>query len=178
MINDISIWSMIYISLTMSIRSPIDATDDCPSTNCDEKRAKVCFHIFVVLSSNISRVLDRAPILWINGNCNTPSNRTDYMLKLMRYIHVDALGKCGNPTWNQTVISSDPKVLANEKMNLVQQYVFTVIIENSLEYDYVTEKLGEPLAGESVAIHLDAPNVDEWLPCSNHSCIVHCALCI
>ena len=124
-------------------------------------------------SLSVSLDLDRAPILWINGNCDTPSNRTGYMLELMRYIRVDALGKCGNPKWNQTSISSDPKVLANEKMTLARQYLFTIAIENSLEYDYVTEKLWHPLAAGSVPIYLGAPNVDEWLPCSNHSCIVH-----
>ena len=117
--------------------------------------------------------LDRAPILWINGNCDTPSNRTGYMLELMRYIRVDALGKCGNPSWNRTFISSDPKALAKEKMTLAQEYLFTVAIENSLEYDYVTEKLWQPLAAGSVPLYLGAPNIDEWLPCSNYSCIVH-----
>lgn len=121
----------------------------------------------------INLYLDRAPILWINGNCDTPSNRTAYMLELMRYVRVDALGKCGNPKWNRTSISSDPKVLSEEKMTLAREYLFTIAIENSLEDDYVTEKLWQPLAAGSVPIYLGAPNVDEWLPCSNYSCIIN-----
>jgi hypothetical protein len=90
----------------------------------------------------------------------------------MRYIRVDVRGKCGNPNWNQT-ISSDAKVLANEKLAIIQKYLFTIAIENSLEYDYVTEKLWQPLAVGSVPIYLGAPNIDDWLPCSEYSCIIN-----
>ncbi|CAF4835450.1 unnamed protein product, partial [Rotaria sp. Silwood2] len=38
-----------------------------------------------------------------------------------------------------------------------------------LEYDYVTEKLWQPLAAGSVPLYLGAPNIDEWLPCYNYS---------
>ncbi len=117
--------------------------------------------------------LDRAPILWINSNCDTPSNRTEYMLELMRYIRVDVRGKCGNSNWNQTSIPSDPKIWIQEKTKFSKQYLFTVAIENSLEYDYVTEKLWQPLAAGSVPIYLGAPNIDDWLPCSNYSCIIN-----
>ncbi|CAF1539478.1 unnamed protein product [Rotaria sp. Silwood1] len=119
------------------------------------------------------RFRGRSPILWINSNCDTPSNRTAYMLELMRYVSVDVRGKCGNPLWNESLTITDPKQLATEKLNLVKQYLFTVAIENSLEYDYVTEKLWQPLAAGSVPLYLGAPNVDEWLPCYNYSCIIH-----
>lgn len=95
------------------------------------------------------------------------------MLELMRYIRVDVRGKCGNPHWNQTSSSANPNVLAKEKTKLVKEYLFTVAIENTLEHDYVTEKLWQPLAVGSVPLYLGAPNVDEWLPCSNYSCVVN-----
>jgi hypothetical protein len=118
--------------------------------------------------------LDRAPIFWMNYNCDTPSNRTGYMLELMRYIRVDVYGKCGNPNWDSNKsISNDPKVLAQEKLALVRQYLFTIAIENSFEHDYVTEKLWQPLAAGSVPIYLGAPNIDNWLPCYNYSCIIN-----
>ncbi|CAF4621590.1 unnamed protein product, partial [Rotaria sp. Silwood2] len=119
------------------------------------------------------RFRGRSPILWINSNCDTPSNRTEYMLELMRYVSVDVRGRCGNPSWNESLAIIDPKKLASDKINFVKQYLFTVSIENSLEYDYVTEKLWQPLAAGSVPLYLGAPNVDEWLPCYNYSCIIH-----
>ncbi|UJR07594.1 hypothetical protein I4U23_011882 [Adineta vaga] len=122
-----------------------------------------------------NKVRGRAPILWMNSNCDTPSNRTGYMLELKRYIEVDVRGKCGNPNWNESSIPTDeidPKVLAKEKLVITGEYMFTVAIENTLEYDYVTEKLWQPLAAGSIPLYLGAPNVDEWLPCHNKSCII------
>jgi hypothetical protein len=95
------------------------------------------------------------------------------MLELMRHIRVDARGKCGNPNWNQTAMPSDPKIWFQEKTKLIKDYLFTIAIENSLEYDYVTEKLWQPLAAGSVPIYLGAPNIDDWLPCYNYSCIIN-----
>lgn len=108
----------------------------------------------------------------MNNNCNTLSNRTEYILELMRYIRIDIHGKCGNSKWNKT-LSTDPKILAREKMKLSKQYLFTIAIENSLEYDYVTEKLWQPLVAGSVPIYLGAPNINDWLPCQNSSCIIN-----
>jgi alpha-1,3-fucosyltransferase 10 len=109
----------------------------------------------------------------MNSNCDTPSNRTAYMLELMRYIRVDVRGKCGNSSWNQSSTESDRNRWAKQKTAMAGEYLFTIAIENSLEYDYVTEKVWQPLAAGSVPIYLGAPNIDEWLPCSNYSCIIH-----
>ena len=95
------------------------------------------------------------------------------MLELMRYIQVDVRGKCGNSSWNQTSSPLDPKIWAKQKTAIASEYLFTIAIENSLEYDYVTEKLWQPLTAGSVPIYLGAPNIDDWLPCSNYSCIIH-----
>ncbi|CAF1583412.1 unnamed protein product [Adineta ricciae] len=122
-----------------------------------------------------NKVKGRPPILWMNSNCDTPSNRTGYMLELMRYIEVDVRGKCGNPNWNDSaaVLSdTDPKILAREKLAIAGEYLFTVAIENTLTYDYVTEKLWQPLSAGSVPLYLGATNIEEWLPCANTSCIV------
>ena len=121
---------------------------------------------------NFSRA-DRPSILWINSNCATPSNRTSLMLELMKYIRVDVRGRCGNPAWNvSSAANVNSSSWAEEKTRLSGEYLFTIAIENSLEHDYVTEKLWQPLASGSVPIYLGAPNVDDWLPCSNLSCLV------
>ena len=56
------------------------------------------------------------------------------------------------------------------KKALLKHYLFTVAIENTFTYDYVTEKLWQPLAAGSVPLYYGAPNIEDWLPCSN--CIV------
>ena len=126
-----------------------------------------------LMQNKLNNSADRAPILWMNSNCNTPSNRTDYMLEMMKYIRVDARGRCGNPKWNQSMLPSDPNQIPIEKTNIAKEYLFTVAIENSFEHDYVTEKLWQPLAAGSVPLYLGAPNVDDWLPCSDYSCIIN-----
>jgi hypothetical protein len=90
----------------------------------------------------------------------------------MQHIRVDVRGRCGNPTWKAPEIVPDGKTLANEKTNLTGGYLFTVAIENSLEHDYVTEKLWQPLAAGSVPLYLGAPNIAEWAPCGNCSCLI------
>ena len=92
----------------------------------------------------------------------------------MRYIPVDSRGRCGNAHWTTSSLNNlDPIILVKEKMNLSSQYPFTIAIENSLEYDYVTEKLWQPLAAGSIPLYLGAPNIDDWLPCENFSCIIN-----
>jgi hypothetical protein len=112
--------------------------------------------------TNDIHYLDRAPVLWLNDDCDTSSNRSAYMRELMRYIPIDVHDKCGNS-------KSDSK----QETTRVGKYLFTIAIENSLEYDYVTERLWQPLAAGSVPLYLGAPNVDDWLPCDNYSCIIH-----
>jgi hypothetical protein len=61
------------------------------------------------------------------------------MRELMRYIRVDVRNKCGNSKRNQSSTKYGSKTVA-------EKYHFTIAFENSLEYDYVTEKLWQPLA--------------------------------
>ncbi|CAF1098741.1 unnamed protein product [Didymodactylos carnosus] len=121
-----------------------------------------------------------APIMWMNSNCQTPSNRTEYMTELMKYIDVDNWGECLSnkkalPPHIVKIQGGESKERdklnwKDGKMALASEYLFTIAIENSLTHDYVTEKLWQPLVAGSVPIYLGAPNIDEWLPCEN--CII------
>jgi hypothetical protein len=124
-----------------------------------------------------------APILWMNSNCHAPSNRTQYMKELMRYIPVDSWGKCGRnkgPELPPEIvkiyglgnnISHYKSQWVLTKKAMMKHYMFTVAFENSIEHDYITEKLWHPLAGGSVPLYYGAPNVDDWLPCKD--CIIN-----
>jgi hypothetical protein len=104
------------------------------------------------------------------------------MMELMLHIQVDAWGKCGRNKGdvlppsiarihgtNSTKNHYDGEWTLS-KMAMAKNYLFTVAIENTLEHDYITEKLWQPLASGSVPIYLGAPNIDDWLPCEN--CII------
>ena len=121
-------------------------------------------------------------ILWLNSNCQTASNRTGYMTEMMRYIPVDAWGRCGRnkgpdfPPEIMKIQETSPNISfyqghwGKAKKALLKNYLFTVAIENTFTYDYVTEKLWQPLAAGSVPLYYGAPNIEDWLPCTN--CIV------
>ena len=123
-----------------------------------------------------------ASVLYMNSNCYARSNRTEYMKEFMSYISVDSWGRCGN---NRGSIL--PKRIldiqgthvnqsfyqgrwTSAKKSLASNYLFTVAFENTLQYDYITEKLWQPLAAGSVPLYYGAPNIEEWLPCRN--CII------
>jgi hypothetical protein len=125
-----------------------------------------------------------APILWMNSNCGARSGRTHYMNRLMKDVDVDNYGTCGNnirqlPEHIVRIQDSTNRSLKHiitykweaGKLALSKEYLFTIAIENSLTYDYISEKLWHPLIAGSVPIYLGAPNVYDWLPCRT-DCII------
>lgn len=123
-----------------------------------------------------------SPVLWINSNCATKSNRTGYMRAFNTVLRVDAWGNCGRnkgpalPPEIAKIHEKGPNVSHYEgnwglsKMALAKNYLFIVAIENSFNHDYVTEKLWQALAAGSVPLYHGAPNIYDWLPCDH--CIV------
>jgi hypothetical protein len=123
-----------------------------------------------------------APIFWMTSNCYGFSNRSEYMKELMTHIPVDSWGNCGRnkgpelPAEIAKIHGVNHTALhylgnwAASKNAMSKHYKFTVAIENSIEHDYVTEKLWQPLAAGSVPLYYGAPNIDDWLPCEN--CII------
>ena len=127
----------------------------------------------------------RSPIVWMNSNCQTSSKRTEYVHELMKYINVDNYGTCGRnilplPEHVVQIQNSKNKDLKDRgsyrweegKLALIEDYLFTIAIENSLDHDYISEKLWHPLIAGSIPIYLGAPNIDEWLPCQSE-CIIN-----
>jgi hypothetical protein len=57
------------------------------------------------------------------------------------------------------------------KLRLASRYRYVIAIENSIGFDYVTEKLYESFASGAVPIYLGAPNVRDFIP--HADAIVH-----
>lgn len=102
----------------------------------------------------------------------------------MKHIDVDNYGTCGTqirplPNHIVEIQASANRVLKDivtynwqaGKLALSKEYLFTIAIENSLAYDYISEKLWHPLIAGSVPIYRGAPNVYDWLPCRT-DCII------
>ena len=130
------------------------------------------------------RVDVTAAVLWMNSNCQTHSRRTEFMTEFMKYIDVDNFGTCGPKTRpvpsfivdlqgsnNKDVRDRGSYKWEDGKVRLASEYLFTVAIENSVNHDYITEKLWHALIAGSVPIYLGATNVEDWLPCASN-CII------
>ena len=71
-------------------------------------------------------------VAWFVSHCQTKSMRENYIRQLMSHIPVDVYGECGN--------SSCPKITCRED-TLLQQYKFYLAFENTLNGEYITEKV-------------------------------------
>ncbi len=102
----------------------------------------------------------------------------------MKFIDVDNYGTCGDNIINlpENIIKIQNSANRNlkdrgtynweaGKLALSSDYLFTIAFENSLTYDYITEKLWHPLVVGSIPIYLGAPNIEDWLPCET-DCII------
>ncbi|XP_047367397.1 alpha-(1,3)-fucosyltransferase 10 [Vespa velutina] len=113
-----------------------------------------------------------APLLYIQSDCNTASNRDSYILELMKYIKIDSYGSCiNNARLNERLKSNYlDKLNSNEFLSFVAKYKFTLAFENAICNDYITEKLWRPLVVGSVPIYYGSPSFKDWLP-NNKSAI-------
>ncbi|KAK2580866.1 hypothetical protein KPH14_005940 [Odynerus spinipes] len=113
-----------------------------------------------------------APVLYIQSDCNTASNRDLYVLELMKYIKIDSYGTCINNANLDKRLKNDylDRLNSNEFLSFVARYKFTLAFENAICNDYITEKLWRPLLVGSVPIYYGSPSFKDWLP-NNKSAI-------
>ena len=136
-------YSMLY-SLTSDVPIPYS---ECFETN--EKPLK----LFQKQSNLIAMFI---------SNCYAKNDRIDYIKQLMKYIKIDSYGRCLNNAkvpnrWKR-------KTRDKTKEEVISHYKFTIAFENSNDYDYITEKLFQPLRFGSVPIFRGCPNVEDFAP--------------
>ena len=101
---------------------------------------------------------EAAPAVYVASNFWDRSGRAAYIGELMRYLPVDAYGKCfNNRQWAEDLGQAT-------KLEAYSRYKFTLAFENSRSTDYVTEKFFEPLIAGSVPVYLGAPNIGDFAP--------------
>lgn len=116
----------------------------------------------------------RGSIMFLSSHCdNIGAWRTEYVRELMQYVPIDSYGKCLNNIKPEIDLSngtlSSPGELQWDqiKHNLMKQYDFTISIENSECYDYVSEKFFGPLVAGSIPVYIGAPNILTYSPGKN-----------
>ena len=114
---------------------------------------------------------DIASVLYVQSVCNQPSDRDAYVQDLMKYIKVDSFGRCLNnkklPDQYEDTLTFEDKGF----FKFVAKYKFTLVFENAICDDYLTEKIWRPLQIGSVPIYRGSPSILDWMP-NNHSVIL------
>ena len=108
---------------------------------------------------------DIALVNFVQSDCGTPSDRDTYVKELMKYMKVDSYGKCvHNKDLPAHLVDPIGGMDAKDFMMLQAKYKFTLVLENAICEDYITEKLWRPLHVGSVPVIHGSPSVQDWLP--------------
>ncbi|KAG5328709.1 FUCTB fucosyltransferase, partial [Acromyrmex charruanus] len=113
-----------------------------------------------------------APVLYIQSDCDTASDRDSYVSELMKHIRIDSYGACVNNAQLDNRLKNNYLDILSDREFLffVAKYKFTIAFENAICDDYITEKLWRPLVVGSVPIYYGSPSFKDWLP-NNKSAI-------
>lgn len=102
---------------------------------------------------------EEAPIaLFVSARLNY-SGRLDLVDELSKHIKIDSYGRY----WHNRDLPG-PDLGKATKIETIGRHKFCLAVENSIETDYVTEKIYDCLGAGTVPIYLGAPNVDEFVP--------------
>jgi len=112
------------------------------------------------------RISPSAPIVWIASNCNSRSNRESFVRNLMKFVAIDSFGRCLNnreagPFAMRSDGSNWNEALEN-KHALLRAYKFVLVLENTIEPSYVSEKIFDAWEAGSVPLYLGAPDIADF----------------
>ncbi|KAJ0177377.1 hypothetical protein K1T71_007386 [Dendrolimus kikuchii] len=116
---------------------------------------------------------DIAPILYLQSDCETSTERDAYVKELMKYIKVDSYGKCLNNKKLPRKFTEDylNNLDEDDFLKFTARYKFVIAIENGICEDYITEKFWRAIKVGSVPIYFGSPSIRDWLP-NNKSAIL------
>jgi hypothetical protein len=102
---------------------------------------------------------EAAPVAMFRSAMHDQSGRSAYAIGLMTQIGVDSYG-----AMFKTRELPGPDQGRKTKLDAIARYRFCLAFENSIETDYVTEKVYDCLIAGTVPIYLGAPNVADFVP--------------
>ncbi|XP_069781915.1 alpha-(1,3)-fucosyltransferase 10 isoform X1 [Narcine bancroftii] len=130
-------------------------------------------HKYMLPLSEKNRLRDHlAPLVYVQSDCDPPSDRDTYVRELMKYIQVDSYGECLHNKDLPTSLK-DPTTMDHEAFYwILAQYKFILAFENAVCDDYITEKLWRPFKLGAVPVYYGSPSVADWLPSNNSAILV------
>ncbi|XP_027681295.2 alpha-(1,3)-fucosyltransferase 10 [Chelonia mydas] len=112
-----------------------------------------------------------APLVYVQSDCDPPSDRDSYVRELMSYIQVDSYGECLHNRDLPQHLKNPASMDDGNFYRILAQYKFILAFENAVCEDYITEKLWRPLKLGVVPVYYGSPSITDWLP-SNKSAIL------
>ncbi|XP_066093226.1 alpha-(1,3)-fucosyltransferase 10 isoform X1 [Saccopteryx bilineata] len=112
-----------------------------------------------------------APLVYVQSDCDPPSDRDSYVRELMTYIEVDSYGECLHNRDLPPQLKNPASMDADGFHRIIAQYKFILAFENAVCDDYITEKFWRPLKLGVVPVYYGSPSIRDWLP-SNRSAIL------
>ncbi|KAL8573579.1 hypothetical protein ACOMHN_047849 [Nucella lapillus] len=118
-----------------------------------------------------------APVVYVQSDCNVPSDRDHFVRLLRRFVPVDCYGDCLHnrefPGGDSLRIRKNISAMMSEDFyRLLAKYKFAIAIENAVCPGYITEKLWRPLQLGVVPIVFGAPDIKEFLPSKTSALVV------
>ncbi|KAH9495264.1 Alpha 1,3 fucosyltransferase [Bulinus truncatus] len=113
-----------------------------------------------------------ATAVYVQSDCDPPSDRDEFVKMLMKYVSVDSYGTCINNRQLPSQISQPIGGMSHSDFyELISRYKFALAMENAVCPDYITEKLWRPLMVGTVPVVFGSSRVQDFLP-DNNSAIV------
>ncbi|XP_044161092.1 alpha-(1,3)-fucosyltransferase 10 [Bufo gargarizans] len=113
-----------------------------------------------------------APVVYVQSDCDPPSDRDTYIQELMKYVPVDSYGECLHNRDLPPQVNNSSFMDDRQFYRILAQYKFILAFENAVCEDYITEKLWRPLKLGCVPIYYGATNIEDWLPSKKSVIIV------
>lgn len=110
-----------------------------------------------------------SPILYLQSNCDSSTERDEYVKELMKFQRIDSYGECLNNKHSPKYSSRNGYDYLNSLwdenlLKFIARYKFIITIENGVCYDYMSEKLWRAIHLGVVPIYFGAVSIRDWLP--------------
>ncbi|XP_026752744.2 alpha-(1,3)-fucosyltransferase 10 [Galleria mellonella] len=128
---------------------------------------------YVDTSTKNNYLKEIGPIMYLQTDCETSTERDKYVKELMKFIQVDSYGACLNNKVIPQKFKHDYLNNLNdpEFLDFTARYKFVIAIENGVCDDYITEKFWRAIKVGTVPIYFGSPTIRDWLP-NNKSAIL------
>ncbi|MFA6156736.1 glycosyltransferase family 10 domain-containing protein [Mesorhizobium sp.] len=111
----------------------------------------------------IAAKTEQAPVALFQSAPFNHSGRVDFTAELSRHIKIDSYGRHFH---NRAI--GGPDLGRKTKIETIARHRFCLALENSIEPDYVTEKIYDAFEAGTVPVYLGAPNVSDFVPANSY----------